>query len=522
MSAVPGTIEHWAAERPDEVAIVEGDRELTYRQWNEAADRVAYGLAERGVGSDDIVVLRTQIRTEWAVLSSALAKLGASLLGLNWRLTPSETQYVLSNSRATAIVCDDPDPSALAPAFVGLPIKLAVSLDADADGFDRYAELLQSERKEPLFAAGDPPLIIYTSGTTGLPKGVPLRSGRTADMSPKMLEYLIDVAGGGGSAAARPVESRSVSLVTMPMHHGAGPGQMWGARRGGSKIVLLRRFDPEKTLELIQEHRVTHWTGVPTMYKRIAALPPEVVKRYDVSSIRALGVGAAPVPYSLKTWILDTFGEDVLSEGYGATETGMISRLPGNMQRKKPGSSGLPHKHVEIEIRDPVGRVLPTGQEGEIWVKTPVTIGRYLNGKDLDSDTLDTRGFFRVGDVGKVDDEGYLFITDRAKDMIISGGVNIYPAEVEAAILLHPSIQDVAVIGIPDEEFGEQVKAFCELKPGRMANEAQILEHCREKLASYKRPKSVDFVNELPRNTMGKLLKRELRQPYWKDRERNV
>ncbi len=516
---IPGTIEHLAAERPNEVGIVEDGRELTYGDWNDLANRVAHGLAGRGIGKDDIVVLRTQIRTEWAILSSALSKLGASLLGLNWRLTPKETQYVLSNSRATAMICDDPDPVALSSAFAGLPIKLAVSIDTEAEGFTSYSSLLGASN-EALFSTGDPPLIIYTSGTTGLPKGVPLRFGRGADLNAKMLEYLQDVAGGGGSA--RPHESRSVALVTMPMHHGAGPGQMWGARRGGSKIVLQRRFDPEKALELIQTHRVTHWTGVPTMYKRIAALPPEVVKRYDVSSIRALGVGAAPVPYSLKTWIFDTFGENVLSEGYGATETGMISRLPANMQRAKPGSSGLPHKHVEIEIRDGDGKVLKPGEEGEIWVKTPVTIGRYLNGKDLGSDTLDKRGFFRVGDVGKVDEDGYIFITDRAKDMIISGGVNIYPAEIEAAILLHPSIQDVAVIGIPDDEFGEQVKAFCELKPGQAATEADILEHCRAQLASYKRPRSIDFVAELPRNTMGKLLKRDLRQPYWKDRERNV
>jgi long-chain acyl-CoA synthetase len=200
----------------------------------------------------------------------------------------------------------------------------------------------------------------------------------------------------------------------------------------------------------------------------------------------------------------------------------MITRLSAGMQRAKPGSSGLPFKHVSIEIRDDAGKALRAGEVGEIWAKTPVTIDRYLNGRELGPDTLDARGFFRVGDVGKLDEEGYLFITDRAKDMIISGGVNIYPAEIEAAILLHPAIQDVAVIGIPDDEFGEQVIAFCELKPGRSASEADVLGHCREHLASYKRPRTISFVNELPRNTMGKLLKRELREPYWKDRERSV
>jgi long-chain acyl-CoA synthetase len=285
---------------------------------------------------------------------------------------------------------------------------------------------------------------------------------------------------------------------------------------------MMRRFDPEGVLGLIAKYRVTSWTGVPTMYKRLAALPRDVLKSHDVSSIQALSVGAAPVPYQLKRWIIDYFGPGVLGEGYGATEVGMISFLPPDMQDKKPGSSGHPHRHVDISVRDAEGGELPRNQAGEIWIRTPVTIRSYLNGKPLGPDTLDGDGFFRVGDVGMLDDEGYLFITDRAKDMIIAGGVNIYPAEIEAAILKHPDVQDVAVIGIPDDEFGEQIKAFCELKPGHQADEGSILDFCREHLASYKRPKTLSIVEELPRNTMGKLLKRDLREPYWKGRERNV
>ena len=227
------------------------------------------------------------------------------------------------------------------------------------------------------------------------------------------------------------------------------------------------------------------------------------------------------MPYSLKEWIIGHFGP-VLGEGYGATETGMLTALSAEMQTRKPGSSGLPHTHVHISIRNEAGDELARGEEGEIWVKTPVVIGGYLNAKPLDAETLDDKGYFRTGDVGRVDEDGYLFITDRAKDMIVSGGVNIYPAEIEAAIIRHPAVQDVAVIGIPDEEFGEQVKAFCELKPGRAAGPDDILAHCAQTLASYKRPKTLEIVAELPRNTMGKLLKRELRDPYWKGRERNV
>jgi len=513
----PGSLEYWAREKPDAPAVIEGERTLTWKAWNDEADRLAEGLAARGLAAGDVLVTRMQIRPEWPIASAAAGKLGLRLLGLNWRLTPAETRYVLSNSGAHAILCDDADPAALTPAFEGLPLKLAASIDAPAEGYVSYAELIAKTPAAPRFAAGNPPLILYTSGTTGLPKGVVMgaRGADDPEARQRMLEYQQSVA---GNRQPRPDD---VVMVTLPMHHGAGPGTVWGAQARGLTMVFLRRFDPEEALRLIERHKVTTWTGVPTMYKRIAGLPPDVLAKYDVSSIRALGVGAAPVPYSLKEWIIGHFGE-VLSEGYGATETGMLTALTPAMQKRKPGSSGLAHRHVTISIRAEDGRELPAGQEGEIWVKTPMVIRQYLNQAPLGPDTLDAAGFFRTGDVGRLDDEGYLFITDRAKDMIVSGGVNIYPAEIEAAILTHPAVQDVAVIGVPNEEFGEEVKAFCELKAGRVAEPDEILEHCKASLASYKRPRTIDIVAELPRNTMGKLLKRELRDPYWKGRERNV
>jgi long-chain acyl-CoA synthetase len=514
----PGSLEHWAGARPDAPAIVDGERVLTWRDWNDAADRLAEGLAARGLETGDILVTRMQIRAEWPIASAAAGKLGLRLLGLNWRLTPTETQYVLANSGAHAIICDDPDPAAIAPALAGLPIKLAASIDAPADGFANFTDLTAKAPDTPRLAAGNPPLILYTSGTTGLPKGVVMGGpdiGDDPEARRRLAEYQQSVAG------SRAPDPNAVVLVTLPMHHGAGPGTIWGATAHGSKMVMLRRFDPEAVLDLIQQHKVTNWSGVPTMYKRIAGLPPAALARYDVSSVRWLSVGAAPVPYSLKEWILGYFGE-VLSEGYGATEVGMMTALSPDMQRRKPGSSGLPHRHVHFSIRGGDGRELAAGEEGEIWVKTPVVIRQYLNAAPLGPDTLDAEGYFRTGDIGRLDEEGYLFITDRAKDMIVSGGVNIYPAEIEAALITHPAVQDAAVIGIPNDEFGEEVMAFCELKSGRAARPDEILAHCAGALASYKRPRTVEIVAELPRNTMGKLLKRELRDPYWKGRERNV
>lgn len=518
MSVAPGSCEYWAEQRPDAIAVIEGNRTLTYRQWNDASNRLADALAARGIEAGDIVVVRTHIRIEWPIIGVALAKLGCSLLGLNWRLTPTEVEYVLTNSGARALICDDTDPQALLPAVRDLKLTLLCTLDVAAPGFLTLASLLEAGDERPRFAKADPPLVVYTSGTTGLPKGVVMGRRSPHFTEEQVLEYHRDVR----QARRSHVVADPVVLITMPMHHGSGPAQIWGAMRSGRKFVLMRKFEPEQALQLIQQHRITDWGAVPTMMKRIAGLPREVLERYDVSSIRHVSVGAAPVPYGLKEWILGYFGEECLTEGYGSTETGMVTRLPPEMQRLKPGSSGKPFMHVSIEIRDDEGRVLPAGQAGEIWIRTPTTLGRYLNGNDLDNSTLDDRGFFRVGDVGYIDEDGYLYITDRAKDLIISGGVNIYPAEIEAVLSLHPALLDIAVIGIPDEEFGEQVKAYCELKPGREVSAAELTAFAAQRLASYKRPRSIEFVRELPRNTMGKILKRELRDPHWQNKERKV
>lgn len=516
MSALVGSLEHWAREQPNDIAIVDGGTSVTFREWNAAADRVAEALAEHGIASGEIVVVRTHIRHEWNVIGAALAKLGCQLLGLNWRLTPNEVRYVLTNSHAHAFICDDQHPELLLPALAELPLKVKVSLDVVSAGFVTFASLLESQ-EIPRFAIKDPPLIVYTSGTTGLPKGVVMGRRSPHYTGEQVAEYQRDV-----RDARRSHGAVGCSLITMPMHHGAGPAQVWGAMRAGRKMILLRRFDPETALALIDEHQVTDWGSVPTMLKRMAALPRDALARYDVSSIRHLSVGAAPVPYSLKEWVLGYFGENVLSEGYGSTETGMVTRLTPDMQRAKPGSSGTPFKHVQIEVRDSSGHVLPPEQTGELWIRTPTTLGSYLNASELGNDTMDPNGFFRVGDIGHLDAEGYLYITDRAKDLIISGGVNIYPAEIESVLIGHPAVLDIAVIGIPDADFGEQVKAICELKPGCTADAATLGTYASAHLASYKRPKIYEFVNELPRNTMGKVLKRELRDPYWIGKERKV
>ena len=502
VNATVGSVEYWAGLRPDDIAVVEGERTLTFGDWNTAADRLAEGLSRRGVAAGDIVGVRTQIRLEWAILSAALGKLGARLLVANWRLTPEEMRFILENSRAKALILDDPDPSPVLAVARQVGVELIVGIGAAPGGVEPLINLFVDDAPRR-FAAADPSLVVYTSGTTGRPKGVAMPE-RPPPPTPEAL----------GPAGAM--------LVTMPMHHAAGPNQLWTGRATGRLTVLMRRFDAEQALALIDRHRINYWAAVPTMCQRISVLPPEVLARYDVSSIRSISLGAAPVPFALKQWVVGHFGEGKLSEGYGTTETGMITGLSPAEQLRKPGSSGLALPNVDIRIRNGEGRDLPPGETGDIWVRTPTTIPAYLNAGALGADTLDPEGFFKVGDVGRLEADGHLYLTDRSKDMIVAGGVNIYPAEIEAELQAHPQVLAAAVVGIPDDDFGEAPVAFLEMRPGATATSEEVAASVRGRLASYKRPKAIHIIDELPRNLMGKVLKTELRAPYWKGRERLI
>lgn len=508
------TLEYWAKAKPTEIAVVEGGVSMDWATLNNKANSVAEGLAKAGLSAGEVVCVRLQIRIEWLVINAALSKLGCSLLGLNWRLTPDETRYVLNNSGAKAIILDDANPVPLIEALQDMSLQACVLLEGEYPGAITYRTLEELEDPAERVMERDAPLIIYTSGTTGLPKGVVIQPHNATPQ--QVEEYVADV------QEKIPYSDQEVVLVTMPFSHGSGPAQVRSAMERGSPVILLRRYDAETTLSLIEKHRVTAWVCVPTMLKRMAALESDVLAKYDVSSLCSIQVGAAPVPSVIKEWASSYFGDDILHEGYGSTETGMITHMSPQMLREREGSSGLPYRHVSISIRDDQGNSLPVGERGEIWVRTPFVIRQYLGAGELGPEVLDEDGYFRTGDVGSLDADGYLYLSDRAKDMIVSGGVNIYPAEIEKAMQAHPDIQDVAVIGVPDEEFGEQVKAFVELRPGRTVSATEIMDFSARTLASYKRPKSIEIVAELPRNTTGKVMKRDLRAVYWKDRERAI
>ena len=423
----PNSLEFWAAARPTTAAIFEEDRVLTWGEWNAASDRLAQALCDRGIQAGDVVGMSCQIRSEWAVLWGALSKLGCRMLGVNWRLTAAEVEFILSNSQAAAFFCDGTSPAALLPAIGSLKLKLRVSIDEAADGFESWASLL-SGPAVPRLSAQDASNVVYTSGTTGFPKGVVSRQPQTDEERRNWQEYM------ASNLGRIPRKDGDVSLVTLPFSHGAGPNFVRCTVAAGNAMVLQRRFDPQDVLRLIERHRVSIWVAVPTMLKRLAALPKAVLDRHDLSSLNTIETGAAPVPRSLKDWVVRTFGSQVLHETYGASELGMVAHLTPEMQAVKPASSGLPLRHVQIRVRDPQGHDLPARQAGELWVRTPMTIRAYLNAPPLDRSVLDEDGFFRIGDVGYVDEDGFIYITDRVKDMIISGGVNIYPAEIEVVL----------------------------------------------------------------------------------------
>jgi long-chain acyl-CoA synthetase len=509
----PGSPEMHAGLRPDALALVDGETEISFVRWNAIADVVAARLTELGLKAGHRIAVRMSVRHEWFFLHAAAGKIGASIVGVNHRLSPPETAFILQDSNPAAFILDDVAPALIIDVWRAAHEGPVISMQP-AEGAIPFAALLAGDAG-PRAAPMPAQLILYTSGTTGRPKGVWL-APQTMAARANVMEYRQMM------ATVIPADANSRTLASLPFHHSSGPNTALFSLMAGGAAIMLPRFDAEKALALIARYRVTHMMAVPTMLHRIRALPPELVARYDVSSLTYLSTGAAAVPHSLKLWALDFFGPQCqLFEGYGMSETMMISYLYPNEQRAKPGSSGRVLPYVELSIRDNGGAdALPANMIGEVCVRTPMTIEGYLNRAPLGEGDLTPDGLFRTGDVGYLDDDGYLYITDRLKDMIIAGGSNIYPAEIEAVLVEHPSVIDAAVIGVPSDEYGEQPLAFCEVHVG--ANAADILAFCKGRLATYKTPRDVIFVTELPRNPTGKVIKNTLRAPYWQGRDRQV
>jgi acyl-CoA synthetase (AMP-forming)/AMP-acid ligase II len=500
-----------AEAHPDTPAVIDGEHCLSWREYHEARNRLAHALADLGLAAGEHAVLYAHNSLGVLLASAAARALGVIPVPMNHRLTAEEVTYILDNSDAVVVFASD--------AFV--PMLERVRAQAPRL---RHVVLLGAERRpwaihlDDLLAAGRPDPIetpagmggsmIYTAGTTGKPKGALRRATDPGALLPRLV-------------ALNCVAPDDVHLVAGPLYHSAPGGFALYAHTLGQTVVVMRKFEPEAALDTIMRHRCTTTFMAPTLLKRLVDLPPSVRARYDVSSMRAIVVAAAPCPMRVKEEILAWFGP-VLYEFYGSTELGVNTVLGPHDMLRKPHSCGRAAPGTELAVLDDAGRPLPAGQPGELYVRRgPGMFDGYYKNAQATQDTA--RGdWLSVGDVAWIDDEGFVFICDRKRDMIISGGVNIYPAEIEDVLHRHPAVEDAAVFGVPDPEWGERVHAAIQPRAGAELTAVEVIAFCRRHLADYKAPREVSFHADFPRDTAGKLVKRVLREPHWAGRSTRV
>ncbi len=503
---------------PDRIALVDpDDNERSAGELLTAANQVSHGLRAQGLTTGDTVACVLPNGIEMIELYLGAMQIGLYLTPINHHLVGPEIAYIVNDSDAKVFVGHE--------RFGDEITKAMTEIDLSADrcfavghveGMRPWSDLVDGQ---PVTApadrtAGAP--MHYTSGTTGRPKGV--KRG-LVDIDPDVLGELY--AGFQGMFGVQPFDD-NVHITGSPLYHTAV--LMWTANslHMGHKVVLMDKWAPEGMLQLIEQHKVTTSHMVPTQFHRLLALPEEARKKYDVSSTRCMVHAAAPCPPEIKRQMIEWWG-DAIMEYYAATEGGG-SIITAQEWLKKPGSVGKAWPGSEIRILDDDGNDVPPGTEGTVYMSLAQANFEYKGDKKKTEDNR-RDGFFTVGDWGLLDEDGYLFLKDRKSDMIISGGVNIYPAEIESVLLTMPKIGDVAVFGIPHEDWGEEIKAVVEPAAGVEPNDDlrnEIFAFSEDKLAKFKRPKTIDFIVEMPRDPNGKLYKRKLRDPYWEGKERRI
>jgi long-chain acyl-CoA synthetase len=506
--------------RPASVALSFEGRDTTFADFDRKTNRVANALIAAGLKTGDRVAYVGKNSDLYFELLFGAAKAGVVTAPIGWRLAPPEMAYIVTDSDAK-IVFVGPELIAhietVAAELSWRPQVIAMEPDGAGEHvtFEAWRDARpDTDPKLPIATSGIA-IQLYTSGTTGRPKGAMLTHDNLLSLRRR--------------AALEPMAWNQwgpddVSLVAMPVAHIGGSG--WGlvGLLNGAKGVVAREFDPFKVLDFIEKDRVSKMFMVPAALQIVVRLPR--AREVDYSRMSHILYGAAPIPLDLLRECIEIFGCGFCQQ-YGMTETtGTIVYLPpedhdpaGNARMR---SAGLPLPGVELKVLGPDGESLPPNTVGEIATRSPSNMAGYWKLDEATAKTVDADGWLRTGDAGYLDEDGYLFIHDRVKDMIISGGENIYPAEVESAVYGHPSVAEVAVIGVPDDKWGEAVKAVVALKPGATPDADDIIAFARTRIAGFKAPKSVDFIDALPRNASGKILRRELRAPYWEGRERQV
>jgi long-chain acyl-CoA synthetase len=516
----------FARRAPDALALVDPFEErFTRGELLADCNRIVHGLRALGLDRGDVVAIDSVNCSEYVATSLACSQAGFYLTPINWHLAPAEVAYILADCEAKVFIAHENTGAVCAKAVkqAGFPLERSYAI-GDVAGFRPFASLgagQSAEMPEKRCAGGT---MNYTSGTTGNPKGVK-RPLAPPEIEPDLIAGLL--AGFLGMFGVQP-EKGNVYICGSPLYHTAVLMQAVAAMHLGHPLVLMDKWSAEEMLRLIEKYRCTTSHMVPTQFHRLLSLPEEVRSRYDCSSTRHMIHAAAPCPPDVKRRMLDWWGDSIF-EYYAATEGGGTIVGPAEW-RAKPGTVGKAWTNSEIRIFDDDGNELPAGQQGTVYMLLGQTASFEYKGdaektKKNRLQSPDGKTFFTVGDVGYLDEDGYLFLCDRKIDMIISGGANIYPAEIENVLISHPKVGDVAVFGIPHEEWGEEIKAVVEPLEGVVPGEAltrELFDFCREKLAKFKIPKSIDYTSEMPRDPNGKLYKRKLRDPYWAGKSRAI
>ena len=462
--------------------------------------RAVGGLEKLGVGHGDVVCILLHNGPAFLEVMLATRLLGAYWCPVNWHYKADEAGWILRDSGAKVLITDR---TLRAQVATGIPPDLPV-----VDEWSRFADTQAEWQGEPRSPGT---LMPYTSGTTGTAKGV-----RRLPQTPEQIAQLQQ-----GLAQVLGIQPGMRALHPAPLYHSAPSSYAVQVALHGELLVLEERFDAERTLALIERHRLTHAYLVPTMYVRLLRLPASTRAKYDVSSVRFVASTGSPCPAEVKRAMIDWWGP-VFNESYAASELGYVTSITSEEALRKPGAAGRPVGQAKVRILDQSGRELPPGEVGLIYARQPAYPDFVYNNNPQARRQIERDGLLCLGDMGFLDDEGYLYVCDRASDMVISGGVNIYPAEIEAALAMMPGVRDCAVFGIPDQEFGESLAAAVQPEPGFTLEETSVQGFLAERLAGYKVPRLVTFHDELPREESGKIFKRRLRAPYWEKSGRKI
>lgn len=483
----------------DKTAIVKAGHEVGYATMADRIDRLAGALVTRGITTGDRIAYLGNNHPAFLETLFAAGLAGAVFVPLNTRLAAGELAYQLADSGSRLLIHEAALAGVAERAVDGTAVEGRLGVGGPVAGAAAYEEAIATAipmAEDVQVSLDDPAIILYTSGTTGRPKGAVLSHG---NMTWNSINVIVDY----------DVSSSEIALLIAPMFHVAslGMGALPTLLKGGT-LVLQDRFEPGEVLAVIERHRITSLSGVPTTFQLLAEHPDFAAT--DISSLSKLTCGGSAVP----SRVSDAYEARGLSfsNGYGMTETAPgATALPAEHSRAKAGSSGLPHFFTDVRIVEPGGGVAPAGTDGEIQIQGPNVIRGYWNLPEASSQAIVDGGWLRSGDIGHLDEEGFLYVSDRLKDMIISGGENIYPAEVETVIMELPQIASVAVVGIPDDKWGEVPKAVIELAEGAVLEARDLQDHLDGRLARYKIPRTVEFVGELPRTASGKIRKSDLR-----------